>query len=113
MSKEEATAAGGRGGESYHPCVSREAAMDACDNDFASKRRRDAGAAGVSQRRQRRKGGNAAQVERPATPTHRHRRRKQHHDTAPSYHYRYPEPFPMTAGCLNAWDGHNSVKIFF
>ncbi len=30
------------GGESYHPCVSREAAMDACDNDFASKRRREA-----------------------------------------------------------------------
>jgi hypothetical protein len=42
VSKEEAAAAGGRGGESYHPCVSREAAMDACDNDFASKRRREA-----------------------------------------------------------------------
>ncbi len=104
-----------REGESYHPCVSREAAMEACDNDFASKRRREAQVQQGfrSDDNGGKEGRNAAEAERPATPTtHQHRRRKQHHDTAPSYPYRYPDPFPMPAGCLNAWDGHNSLKIF-
>jgi len=78
---------------------------------YEQKTQRGAGAAGVSQRRQRRGGGNAAQGRRPATPTHQQRRRsRQHHDTAPSYHYRYPVSFPIPAGCLIAWDGHNSRR---
>ncbi|CAM6015593.1 unnamed protein product [Sphagnum balticum] len=83
VSKEEA--AGARGGESYHRCVSREAAMDACDNDFTSKRRREAQ---VQQGfRSDDNGAKEKTRHKPNDPrhqTHQQRRHKQHHDTAPS-----------------------------
>jgi hypothetical protein len=65
--------------------------MDACDNDFTSKRRRE----GQVQQgfRSDDNGGKEETRHKPNDPrhqTHQHRRRKQHHDTAPSYHYRYP-----------------------
>jgi len=106
-----------RGWESYHPCVSREAAMDACDNDFASKRRREAQVQQGfrSDDNGGKEGRNAAEAERPATPTtHQHRRRKQHHDTPPSYHYRHPDhlKYPPVFW-LHGMDTTTLLRFFF
>jgi hypothetical protein len=80
VSKEKAT--GGRGGELFHPCVSREAAMDACDNDFASKRGREAqvqqGFRSDDNGGGRRKRGTSRTTR--DTKTHQQRCRKQHDD---------------------------------